>query len=116
MKKNNDNHSALRMFPTDKLEAEIKRRKQQLAEKKRQAVVKRQMKFAEALTIDIVNVLAPKHSDLCDDVHFSNGFSPYGSPRCSRCALLQILNGNGDEMEWNYLRVHLEWDSISSLE
>lgn len=52
--------------------------------------------------LDLINIIRPEHNrDSCNDHVISNGFytSRGGQYRCSRCALLQILEFDEYEVE-----------------
>ena len=81
-------------IPTTQLQAELAKREREAAQAFEAAVRARNEALAQALTPELVNVLAPEHGrSSCSDTNIENGFrSGKRVPRCTRCALLEALS------------------------
>lgn len=82
------------------LKRELSRRERIRKESREQRHNEHEEALKMLLTQTIVDVLAPKHGRTsCSDEKPTNSFefappTPSGMPRCIRCGLLDLLNGN----------------------
>lgn len=83
------------------LELEIEARKEQRRINLQNLKIEQMKRLTSLLcnNPDLVNVLQPNHSCTnCSDGNLINGFkSSDVPPRCSRCALLEVVDHNGGE-------------------
>jgi hypothetical protein len=91
---------SLKKISTDELRAELSRREEearQAREEERRKAHEAQIARFEKLSLEMINVFVPEHSHMtCSDEPGNNGFwSDSFLPRCTRCALLELLNYPG---------------------
>lgn len=87
---------------------------QRRAERRRAANARRQMQ-AQALTREIIDALRPDHGRTsCSDDNPANGWGSNGegsAPRCTRCALLETLEGRAMD-EGFELRIAIDAEDV----
>lgn len=88
-------------IPTDELSKEVSRRHEESMRIYREKREQQQIAQQELITEKFVNAFHPEHGRTsCDDKKLQNGWASMTngrtSPRCARCALLEIARGEFD--------------------
>lgn len=96
----------------DDLRAEFARRQQVREQAMRERMALRRQRTIAVVTREMIDVLHPEHGRTgCSDGNTCNGWGSSrdnSSPRCTRCALLEVVDGYLPE-EWQvYLDIRVD--------